>query len=114
VKGYGLHAISRAPCLALGQSAGCLALNAASNYYLAPSVRNKHGTHMAPKEPISLPFRWEFTPLRNDSTGAIFWKWRAYGQTGKVVVESKISFETLTECKEDAIKAGYQEPPVGN
>jgi len=69
---------------------------------------------MASKEPINLPFRWEFTPLPSDATGAILWKWRAYGQTGKVVVESKTSFETLTECKEDATKAGYEEPPPGN
>ena len=69
---------------------------------------------MAPKEPINLPFRWEFIPLRSDADGAILWKWRAYGQTGKVIEESKSSFETLTECKEDATNAGYKEPPPRN
>jgi hypothetical protein len=69
---------------------------------------------MEPKEPISLPFRWEFTPLRTDENGAVLWKWRAYGQTGQLIVESKISFDTLTECKEDAAAAGYREPSPGN
>ena len=65
---------------------------------------------MAPKEPINLPFRWEFTPLPGDANGAVLWKWRAYGQTGKLVVESKLAFDTLTECKEDAAAAGYRDP----
>jgi len=68
---------------------------------------------MAPKEPINLPFRWEFIPVQSDA-GAVLWKWRAYGQTGKSIVESKLSFDTLLECKEDAAAAGYIEPSLRN
>jgi len=64
---------------------------------------------MRPKEPTSLPFRWEFTPSRNEQSGAIVWKWRAYGRSGNLIVESRDLFDTLTECKEDAAKAGYEE-----
>src|SRR5919108_186254 len=38
---------------------------------------------MAPKEPIHLPLRWEFTPEQHPRTGIVTWKWCAYTQGGK-------------------------------
>ena len=62
---------------------------------------------MAPAERISLPFRWEFAPSRNDKGGAILWSWRAYSQAGVLVMESEQAFETLTACIGDAKARGY-------
>jgi len=62
---------------------------------------------MTPKDPIHLPLRWEFLPVQNDRDGAVLWKWRAYTQTGKLATESAQTFETLTECMNDAKASGY-------
>jgi hypothetical protein len=63
---------------------------------------------MAPKEPIQLPLRWEFTPEQHPRTGIVSWKWTAYSQSGKVEMQSKDAFDTLTECMNDAKQHGYQ------
>ncbi len=62
---------------------------------------------MAPAEKIPLPFRWQFLPSKDASTGSILWSWRAYSQTGAVAMKSMKSFETLTECVQDARDQGY-------
>ena len=63
---------------------------------------------MAPKEPIHLPLRWEFTPVQHARTGIVTWKWTAYSHNGKVEMLSKESFDTLTECMSDAKQHGYE------
>ena len=62
---------------------------------------------MAPKEPIHLPLRWEFVPLKSPQDGSIGWKWRAHTQAGRLERESEQPFETLTECMADAKLHGY-------
>jgi hypothetical protein len=62
---------------------------------------------MAPPEKFSLPLRWEFTPTQNARDGSIRWSWRAYTQGGQLAMQSEDSFETLTECTNDARERGY-------
>ena len=62
---------------------------------------------MAPTDRIHLPFRWQFIPSQHPGDGSIRWGWRAYTHTGEVALESKGSFETLTDCMDDARKQGY-------
>jgi hypothetical protein len=62
---------------------------------------------VAPKEPIHLPLRWEFVPVKAPHDGAVCWKWRAYTQAGKLESEGPREFDTLTECIEDAKSHGY-------
>jgi hypothetical protein len=61
---------------------------------------------MGPTDRINLPLRWEFSPLQRP-TGMIWWKWRAYSQSGQLAMQSKHEFETLTECMSDARENGY-------
>lgn len=65
---------------------------------------------MSPVERIYFPLRWEFIPVRTRHDRAIHWKWRAFSHWGSLAMESKVSFETLTECREDAKTYGYQIP----
>ena len=62
---------------------------------------------MAPAEKIPLPFRWQFLPTKDEATGTILWSWRAYAQNGGLAMQSARSFETLTECVQDAREKGY-------
>ena len=62
---------------------------------------------MAPAEKIPLPFRWQFLPTKEDGTGSILWSWRAYSQNGALAMQSQRSFETLTDCVQDARDKGY-------
>jgi hypothetical protein len=62
---------------------------------------------MAPKEPVHLPLRWEFVPVKAPHDGAVCWKWRAYTQSGKLEKEAAGQYDTLTECMEDAKSHGY-------
>lgn len=62
---------------------------------------------MAPTDRFQLPLRWQFIPEENPSDRAIRWKWRAYIQTGRLALESESTFETLTECMDNAREAGY-------
>jgi hypothetical protein len=62
---------------------------------------------MAPTDKLHLPFRWEFAPVRQASDGAVRWIWRAYTQTGVLAMDSSGSFETLTECMDDAKTEGW-------
>ena len=62
---------------------------------------------MAPTDRINLPFRWQFVPTKSDRDGAVRWEWHAYTQTGKLAMQSVDSFETLTECIDDARAQGY-------
>ena len=61
---------------------------------------------MAPTERINLPLRWEFVPVQRPN-GLIWWKWRAYTQTGQLAMQSEDEFETLTECMNNARERGY-------
>jgi hypothetical protein len=65
---------------------------------------------MAPRDKLHLLFRWEFLPVKDARDGSIRWAWRAYTQTGALVMESDGSFEELTECMEDAKARGYGNP----
>jgi hypothetical protein len=62
---------------------------------------------MAPAEKIPLPFRWQFLPVKEEHGGTVLWTWRAYAQNGAVAMESARTFETLTECVQDAREKGY-------
>ena len=62
---------------------------------------------MAPAEKIRLPFRWQFVPVESDRDGSVRWTWRAYTQSGELALESRGSFDTLTDCMEDAKQHGY-------
>jgi hypothetical protein len=62
---------------------------------------------MAPTDRIQLPFRWQFMPIKDERDGAVRWEWRAYTQAGRLAMQSVESFETLTECMEDARGQGY-------
>ena len=61
---------------------------------------------MAPSEKLQL-FRWQFVPVENGRDGSVRWSWRAFTQTGQLAFESKDTFETLTECIDDARANGY-------
>ena len=63
---------------------------------------------MSPTEKIPLPFRWQFVPGKDNPGGDVVWMWRAYSQTGDVVMESERPFETLTDCMTDARRNGYE------
>lgn len=63
---------------------------------------------MAPKEPIHLPLRWQFTPEQHPRTGIVSWKWSAYSQSGKVEMQCEDAFDTLTEAMNDAKQHGYE------
>jgi hypothetical protein len=62
---------------------------------------------MAPKDNVQLPLRWEFVPQQEARDRSIRWSWRAYTQAGKMALYSEGSFETLTECMDDAKRHGY-------
>jgi hypothetical protein len=62
---------------------------------------------MAPTDRIQLPFRWVFAPMEEPVTRAVRWTWRAYTQAGRIAQQSAGTFETLTECMEDAKENGY-------
>ncbi|HUQ24355.1 MAG TPA: hypothetical protein VM140_01705 [Burkholderiales bacterium] len=62
---------------------------------------------MAPTDRIQLPLRWQFFPEKDPRDGAVRWGWRAYTQTGKLAMQSDDTFETLTECMDDARTSGY-------
>jgi len=62
---------------------------------------------MASTDRIQLPFRWQFMPTKDARDGAVRWEWRAYTQAGRLAMQSIESFETLTECMEDARVHGY-------
>ena len=64
---------------------------------------------MAPTDRLQLPFRWSFVPESDAKDGSIRWMWRAYAQNGMQVMESEGSFETITECMDDARACGYGE-----
>ena len=65
---------------------------------------------MAPKDKIQLPFRWRFVPIPDPRDKYVRWTWRAYSQTGDVASQSRESFETLSECMEDAKANGFGQP----
>lgn len=62
---------------------------------------------MAPTDRIQLPFRWQFVPTKHPRDGSVLWAWRAYTQTGTLALQSSATFETLTDCIDDARKQGY-------
>ena len=65
---------------------------------------------MVSKENIKLPLIWRFVPVKAENNGAIHWKWQARTHVGSLAMESNGSFDTLTECMEDAKASGYQDP----
>jgi hypothetical protein len=62
---------------------------------------------MAPTENIRLPFRWQFIPLEDERDGSVCWSWKAFTQTGDLALQSERSFDTLTDCMQDARQHGY-------
>jgi hypothetical protein len=64
---------------------------------------------MASQDRVNLPFRWTFIPEQNPRDGSIRWTWRALTQTGDVALQSKGSFDTFTDCMNDAKAHGYGE-----
>ena len=62
---------------------------------------------MAPTERIRLPFRWQFIPVEDARDATVRWSWRAYTQTGELALQSDRTFDTLTDCMEDAKQHGY-------
>jgi len=62
---------------------------------------------LAPTDKLQLPFRWQFVPTKHERDGSVRWEWRAYTQTGRLAMQSVESFETLTECIDDARVQGY-------
>ena len=62
---------------------------------------------MASSDKIQLPLRWQFVPQPQPRDGSVRWRWRAYTQTGALAMEADESFETLTECMQDARERGY-------
>ena len=62
---------------------------------------------MAPYDKLHLPFRWEFSPVRHAADRSIRWQRNAYTQSGKLALQSDRTFETLTDCMDDARKEGY-------
>ena len=62
---------------------------------------------MAPSDRLHLPFRWQFLPVKNPPDGSIHWTWKAYTQAGELALECGRTFETLTDCMEDARQQGY-------
>ena len=65
---------------------------------------------MAPAEKFRLPFRWQFIPVKDGKDGSVRWTWSAFTQTGEEALKSGDSFDTLTECIEDARSKGYGKP----
>jgi hypothetical protein len=63
---------------------------------------------VAPTERFNLPFRWEFVPVEQQQDRSVHWKWHAYSQTGRHVMSSEATFETLSECIVDARDKGYR------
>jgi hypothetical protein len=62
---------------------------------------------MSSSDKIQLPLRWQFQPEQERRDASVRWRWRAYSQTGALAMQSESSFETLTECMEDARARGY-------
>jgi PAS domain-containing protein len=60
---------------------------------------------LAPRDPHH-PLRWQFIPVQEPSDRSVRWRWREYTQTGNTALESPRSFESLTECMEDARQHG--------
>ena len=87
---------------------------AADTQGAAPLELSRGGNtyEMAPHERSGMSLRWEFVPVKDQTTGAVNWRWLTYTQTGKVFAESNQSFDTVTDCIEDAKDHGYH-PPAG-
>ena len=56
---------------------------------------------------VNLPFRWSFIPEQHKRDGTIRWRWCAYTQTGEIALECKDSFDSFTDCLNDARTQGY-------
>jgi hypothetical protein len=63
---------------------------------------------MTTTDPLNLPFLWYFDAVVSPSDKSIHWKWRAMSQAGELVMQSNATFETRTECIEDAKARGYR------
>ena len=62
---------------------------------------------MTSSDKIHLPLRWQFVPEQESRDGSVRWRWKAYTQAGALALQSGHSFETLTECMDDAREQGY-------
>ena len=47
--------------------------------------------------------------MRHVPDGSIRWQWKAYTHSGTLALQSDETFETLTDCMNDARKQGYGE-----
>jgi len=54
--------------------------------------------------------RWRFVPAVEGAERAVYWRWEAWTQAGKLFASSGGRFDTLTECLADARKNGYLPP----
>ncbi len=62
---------------------------------------------MVSGDPIRLPLRWQFIPVKDGSDGTIRWTWEAFTHTGEPAMKAERVFETFTECVAHARAAGY-------
>lgn len=67
---------------------------------------------MAPRDDTGFSLRWEFVPAIEGTDRSVRWSWQAFTQSGHLYSASGTSFETLTECIDDAKRHGYK-PPAG-
>ena len=65
---------------------------------------------MAPRDVHGFSLHWQFVPAVEGTDRAVRWRWYARTQTDKVFTKSETSFDTLTECVEDAKQHGYRPP----
>jgi len=63
---------------------------------------------MAPTDKMRAPFRWEFAPRESPQDKSIHWTWRAYSQSGSLLMQADRAFETRDECVQDAMAHGYE------
>jgi hypothetical protein len=62
---------------------------------------------LAPNTLTPLPFRWHFQPVEQERDRSVQWQWHVFCQAGKLIMSSDRTFETLTECIDDAKRHGY-------
>jgi hypothetical protein len=62
---------------------------------------------VAPVERVRLPLRWAFVPVEKPADRSIEWSWRAYDHSGRLMMSSTATFDTLTDCMADAKAHGY-------
>ena len=62
---------------------------------------------MSKPEQLKIALTWRFTPVEAPVDKSIRWAWVAHTHSGSVAAQSNGSFETLSECTQDAASYGY-------